>query len=122
MMIVTLKMQPSYLRTYHPNYIQSGKGLGNLFSSALKVAVPIFKKIVLPVARRGVRKVAPHALKLGQNVVGDVLSGQSVKKSIKRRAPQAALDLLTSSSPKKSKRTRKYKRNKRSSRRDIFSS
>ena len=111
-------MQPSYLRTYHPNYIQSGKGLGNLFSSALKVAVPIFKKIVLPVAKRSVRRIAPHALKLGQNVVGDVLSGQSVKKSLKRRAPQAALNLLTANTSTNNKRRRRgtYKRRSKSNR------
>ena len=118
-------MQPSYLQTYHKGYNQSGNGLGNLFASALKVAVPIFKKIVAPATKRVVRKAAPHAFKLGEKVISDVLSGQSVKKSLKRRAPAAALNLLTGPStssytkPKSRKRVKKTR--VRSRRRDIFS-
>ena len=57
--------------------VQRGHGLGSLFGGLIRSAMPLIK--------RGVLALGKGALKPGLGVAGDVLSGQSIKSSAKRR-------------------------------------
>ena len=57
--------------------VQRGGGLGGFFSSLIRGAVPLIKA--------GLGIAAPHAIKMGRNVVGDVLSGQHLGRAVKSR-------------------------------------
>ena len=67
--------------------VQRGHGLGNLLNAAVRMIVPgLTKKVLL---RQGLRT--------GANIVGDIVSGRSVKESIKQRAVEGGKSLLSQS-------------------------
>ena len=65
---------------------QRGHGLGNLFGSLLRSAMPLTK--------RGAVALGKGALKTGVRIAGDVLSGQNIKKAAKRRVTDAGRSML----------------------------
>ena len=67
--------------------VQRGHGLGSLFGGLIRSAVPLIKSGAIALWKR--------ALKTGLNVAGDVLSGQSLKNSAKRRVKEAGKDLVS---------------------------
>jgi hypothetical protein len=67
---------------------QRGHGLGNIFSSLVRTAVPLVK--------RGLQSVGKRALQTGLEVAQDVISDQPLKKSVEMRAKNAGKDLLGS--------------------------
>ena len=56
---------------------QRGHGLGGLFGSLFRAAVPVFKGTVAPMLKRGAKAVAREALSTGVGVAGDMLDGHS---------------------------------------------
>jgi hypothetical protein len=75
---------------------QKGHGLGSILGGLFRGAMPILKNVG--------KAVGKQILNSGLAVANDVASGEGVKKSIKRRAKEGTLSLLTS--PQKNKRSR----------------
>lgn len=67
---------------------QRGYGLGNIFGSLFRSAVPLLKQ--------GLKTVGKKALQTGIQVADDVISGQNLKESVKHRAKTAGKELLSS--------------------------
>ena len=65
---------------------QRGHGLGSLFGSLLRSAMPLIK--------RGAVALGKGALKTGVRIAGGVLSGQNIKTAAKRRVTDALLSGL----------------------------
>ena len=61
---------------------QLGYGLGGLFRSIARVAMPVVKS--------GAKALGKIALNSGLNLLGDVMSGKNVKEAEKTRALEAA--------------------------------
>jgi len=74
------------LPVYSGRPVMGGKGLGSLFSGALRIITPLLKRAGVGLGKR--------ALKTGVRLVGDVARGQNVKSSLKRRARQSGQELL----------------------------
>ena len=102
---------------------QRGHGLGSLFGSLLRSAMPLIK--------RGAVALGKGALKTGVRIAGDVLSGQNVKTAAKRRVTDAVLSGIRGPPGKRIKRAAakvtftpvKRRRKKRTSKKraaDIF--
>ena len=66
--------------------VQRGHGLGSLFGGLIRSAMPLIK--------RGALALGKGALKTGLGVAGDVLSGQSIKSSAKRRLKETGKDMV----------------------------
>ena len=103
---------------------QRGHGLGNIFASLTKAAMPLIKT--------SVKALGKHGLKTGVEIVGDVLSGKKPKRAVQRRATQLLGRALHEFSPpgepaqpkkgikrRAPKQTRSSSKSKRQ--RDIFS-
>ena len=73
-----------------------GHGLGSLFGSLLRSAMPLIK--------RGAVALGRGALKTGVRIAGDVLSGQNIKTVAKRRVTDAVLSSIRSPPGKRIKR------------------
>ena len=67
--------------------VQRGHGLGSLFGGLIRSAMPLIK--------RGALALGKGALKTGLGVAGDVLSGQSIKSSAKRRLKETGKDMVS---------------------------
>ena len=124
----------------HPAYyigpsFQKGHGLGGIFSSLFRAAVPIFKT-VSPVLKQGAKAVAREAISTGAQIASDALKGDNWKESAAKRTNLASqrlinmgaekLDAMLRPPPKyinsNRKRTKSIKasRNVKRTRRDIF--
>ena len=66
--------------------VQRGHGLGNLFGSLLRSAMPLIKRGALALGKR--------ALTTGMCVAGDVAAGQNLKQAVTRSAKEAGGELL----------------------------
>ena len=75
---------------------QRGHGLGSLFGSLLRSAMPLIK--------RGAVALGKGALKTGVRIAGDVLSGQNIKTAAKRRVTDAVMSRLRAPPGKRIKR------------------
>lgn len=69
--------------------VQQGHGLGGIFSSLFRAAVPLFKKAA-PVLTSAVKSVAKEAARTGVDVLDDVLEGSSVRDAMASRGQEAA--------------------------------
>ena len=75
---------------------QRGHGLGSLFGSLLRSAMPLIK--------RGAVALGRGALKTGVRIAGDVLSGQNIKTAAKRRVTDAVMSSIRAPPGKRIKR------------------
>ena len=66
--------------------LQRGHGLGNILSSAFRTMVPVIKSAGKTVAKQG--------LNTGLAILGDVISGNNVKKATKRRLREGGSQLF----------------------------
>lgn len=66
--------------------IMGGKGLGGVFTSALRAATPLLRSAGKTIGKR--------ALDAGVSLANDILSGQNVASSLKRSAKAAGRGLL----------------------------
>ena len=103
------------LRYFAGAQYQRGHGLGSLFGSLLRSAMPLIK--------RGAVALGRGALKTGVRIAGDVLSGQNIKTAAKRRVTDAVKNSIQAPPGKRIKRaaakttftTGKRRRKKRTS-------
>lgn len=87
--------------------LQRGHGLGGLFKTLFRVAVPVLRRvapIVKRVAVRAGKSAVKRATKAGVRVIKDVATKQStLKDALKQRAQEAALsaamDAINKSAP-----------------------
>ena len=76
--------------TFRGPAYQKGHGLGGLFSSLFRSAIPVFRNTVAPVLKKGAKALAKEALNVGVGVGGDLLSGEAFQDSVKRRVNTSA--------------------------------
>lgn len=79
---------------FHGPSHQQGHGLGGLFGSLFRAAMPVFRNTVAPMLKSGAKAVAKEALRTGVGVASDMLSGQSGLESIEARLPMAGERLV----------------------------
>ena len=72
--------------------IQRGYGIGGIFKSLARIAIPLFK--------RGAKAVGKRALQAATEVGQDVLEGKNVIESAKSRGKQAAGDVAKAAANK----------------------
>ena len=77
-------------------YFQRGHGLGSLFGSLLRSAMPLIKRSAVALGK--------GALKTGVRIAGDVLSGQNIKTAAKRRVTDAVMSSIRAPPGKRIKR------------------
>ena len=68
---------------------QRGRGLGGIFNGLARMIIPVLKRTGKTVLKEGLRS--------GVDVLGDIVSGQNVKSSFKKRAKQAGTRLVDQS-------------------------
>lgn len=71
---------------FHGVGVQQGRGLGNLLNAAFRMIAPGLKSVGKAVLKQGVST--------GSSILGDVLSGESLKHSVKRRAAEGGDALM----------------------------
>ena len=93
-----------------------GRGLGAIFASLVRKALPIAKKVILPAVKK---HVLPQAKKFAIHTTADVLAGKNLKQSLKNRGKVAGKNILASTlgAKRRAKKGRKYI----TKRKDIFS-
>jgi hypothetical protein len=72
---------------------QTGYGLGGIFRSISRKALPFLKKgvrAVVPLAKKGARMLGDVAIQSGSDFLSDVLTGKNIKEAAKARAMEAA--------------------------------
>ena len=110
--------------------MQKGHGLGGLFRGLFKSAMPLLKsgmKAAAPMLKRGAKTLGKQVLDSGMNLAGDLLDGESIKSSARKRVLEAknqlkrkALQTMIYSGPP-GKRTRRRKTTRNPKRqKDIF--
>ncbi len=73
-------------------HMQRGYGIGSIFKSLARYAIPLFKQ--------GAKVVGNRALQAATEVGQDVLQGKNVRESVKSRGKQAASDVAKTLSRK----------------------
>lgn len=68
---------------------QIGYGLGGIFGSLLKAALPVIK--------RGATSLGKTAIKTGINIAKDGLSGKNIKQAVSKNLKEAGKDVLSDS-------------------------
>lgn len=68
---------------------QQGHGIGGLFSSLFRAAVPLFRKAT-PVLKSAAKAVAKEAARTGVDVLNDVVDGEKLSDAIAKRGSQGA--------------------------------
>lgn len=100
---------------------QRGHGLGSVLGRVFRFALPMLKK--------GLAYVGKHVARTGQEIAEDVLSGQNVKESFKKRVPSGIkravrLENFIPQSGSGKRRKRKQSKKKKASKKrkvnDIF--
>ena len=112
---------PVYVGTRY----QRGHGLGSIFGSLFKSAVPLLK--------RGAKTLGREALKTGLNLASDVMEGQNVTQAAKSRLKSTGQNLLQKAmdtvgppgqraikEPAKREKTRRRQTKQRKTSNDIF--
>ena len=74
------------LPVFMGNRYQRGHGLGNILGGLARMVVPVLK--------RGGQTLLKEGLRTGADILGDVVAGESVKTSAKRRVKQTGSRLL----------------------------
>lgn len=81
---------PSY---YIGPSFQRGHGLGGIFSSLFRAAIPIFKSAA-PALKSGAKALAREAVATGANIAVDALKGEDWKEAATKRSNAAAQKLI----------------------------
>lgn len=68
---------------------QRGHGLGGIFGSLFRAAMPVFRTTIAPMLKTGAKAIASEALTTGVGVANDMLAGQSGRESLESRLPMA---------------------------------
>ena len=92
---------------------QRGHGIGNVLGG-------FFRRLVLPFFKTHGKRMLTNAIKTGMEMADDVLEGQSLKESAKKRVPAGIKRTVFGASGQSGSGVRRIKRRRRT-RRDIFS-
>jgi len=65
---------------------QRGNGLGSIFGAIARKLIPFAKSVLWPAAKK---HILPHAISAATNLGEDILSGENVLKSVKKRGSTA---------------------------------
>jgi len=68
---------------------QRGHGIGGIFGSLFRSLVPLMRNTVAPALKQGAKAVAREAVRASAGVASDVLDGQTLEDSIRRRGKQS---------------------------------
>lgn len=72
--------------------MQRGHGLGGLFRSVLRIAVPLFRKHAVPLvkktAKSAIKAAGMQALTSGAALAGDLMAGRSFKTALRKRGKE----------------------------------
>ena len=78
----------------YPRYPQHGAGFGNVFKAIMRVTTPLVKRLI---GSDFAKRVSKRALKIGSeelsNFADDIMKGDSIKESAKKRA-RGAVDRM----------------------------
>lgn len=75
-----------YIPVFEGKMRQEGYGIGNVLGGLFRSAMPLLKTIG--------KKVGSELLKGGKDVLGDLLAGENIKSSLKKRSMERARKLL----------------------------
>jgi len=124
----------SNLDVFRGDFSQSGYGLGSLIAGLARRAVPFLSHVVKPLAKKALKSAGREGLKIGSEVLSDVISGESPKQAMRKQGkrqldrleeklfeiatkkPRTQAKVIPRKAPKKKLRKAKVARNK-----DIFS-
>jgi len=82
---------------------QRGHGIGSIFSTLARSAIPMLKSIG--------RKIAPSMINSGANFLSDVVSGASPKEAFKQRLKEGGGNIIQSLGQRSTSSSTKRKRN-----------
>ena len=99
------KQVGSGLPFYAGAQMQRGHGLGQLFGSLIRVAMPLVKRAAGPaiksIVKRGARTLKRQALQTGMRLAKDVAQGKKMDQAVKRRLKQAGMEVVKTAVAKK---------------------
>jgi len=75
--------------------VQRGHGVGNVLRGLVRMTVHLVKKVIKPIAKKGMAKLGKRALSTGAAVLSDVARGRNVKRSVKKRIKQTGERMLS---------------------------
>lgn len=85
---------------YEGRRFQRGHGLGGLFRTIMRVAMPVIKRTAVPLLKRAgksaLKAAGKEMLKTGADFAGDLMQGKSLKSSAKARGKQGLQNVLNS--------------------------
>ena len=77
---------------YRGRRYQRGHGLGSLFRSIARIAVPVLKRTAVPALKRlgksALKNIGREALTSGRDLASDVISGRPIKEAVKARGKE----------------------------------
>lgn len=85
--------QASGIAHFSGPHSQRGHGLGGIFKSLFRAAVPLFKKAA-PIVKAAAKTVAKEAARTGLNVIDDVMHDQNVADALAARGSATAEKLV----------------------------
>lgn len=78
---------------------QKGHGLGGIFRTVLRVAMPLLRKAAVPLLKRtaktAIRAVGKQALTSGAALAGDLMAGKSFKAAAKARGGEGLRNVMS---------------------------
>jgi hypothetical protein len=79
---------------FYGRKIQSGHGLGAMFSALGRMAMPLIRPF-MPHITLAAKYLGKKALATGSNIVGDVIAGRNIKQSAADRFKETGLNVLS---------------------------
>ena len=92
-----------YTPVYRGGAWQQGYGLGSIFGSLFRSAIPLLKDT----GKTFVKNLSRKALKTGVGVAGDVIRGRNLEDSVKKRMIQAMTNAVPDPIPYKKPRKKR---------------
>lgn len=92
------------LEAFQGSYTQHGHGLGSLLSGLVRKAVPFLGKVVRPMAKRALKSAGRQGLRIGKEVLKEVLTNKAgpakaLSRVGKRKLDEVERKLLAISGP-----------------------
>jgi len=84
------------LPVFRGTLYQKGYGIAGLLSGLARHALPLIKSAVLPLIKKGSKKLGQIALQSGSEIIQNSLEGKPIKKTLKKVAKSRLDDLVKS--------------------------
>ena len=104
------------MEVYRGTRYQRGAGIGGVIKGLLKLGLPVLKKAATTLGKH----VLSTGADMGGRVANDILSGKSIKQSLKQRSLESGKQLLHKTKRNATQRITKRKTITRKRPRDIF--